>query len=101
MVELLCSILPCVLYAGDSGVLFSVACGCSTTSASTVVGLICTLVERFGTLGTGASLCSLGDAVSVGMNQVVVVVAFVLVKISASCSKASIWPSICGKYPQK
>ena len=80
MVELLCSILPCVLYAGDSGVFFSLAYEYSTTSNGNSGGMFCTLVVRVTTLIPGMSLCNLGDAVAVGMAPVDVVVVVVIMK---------------------
>ena len=98
LIEHLWTYLPHVLCSGASGVLFSLACGYSTTSDGTGDGLLFTFGGRFGNIGPDESLRTLGNFAAVGMDPVIVVVAVVVVKKSSRLSKASIWPSLCGRY---
>ena len=99
LIECLCAALPRVLYDGASVFFYSVACWYYTTSTGTSVGLFCTLVGKVWNLVPGESLFTIRYAVAVGMAAVVVVVSVGIVKKSVSCSKSSIWISLCKIYP--
>ena len=100
MIGLLSTDFPRIFYSGASGYLYSVDCGYSTTSADTGVRLLFTLGGWVVTLGPCASLCALWDYAAVGMTPVAVVFSVVVVKISISWSKSSIWILLCVRCPQ-